>query len=174
MPRAIFFIALCLKGLRDYALANRHSRAHLTGERCLSPRARWPTSDLATRLCRPNEKWRPVRRHLPARPHGRNARQIEGFRSGAVFEAPRNGALGTREKAPVFAISLARNITSFLALRGLAGQPRPRAENRKWGQSETWRILARTCHRKGRQEREENQDPRIERSVQLDGPRWVR
>ena len=33
------------------------------------------------------------------------------------------------------------------------------------------RRLARTSHRKGRQEREENQDPTIERSVQLDGPR---
>jgi hypothetical protein len=35
-----------------------------------------------------------------------------------VFEAPRNGALGTRKKAPVFAISVRRNITPFLALRG--------------------------------------------------------
>ena len=48
-------------------------------------------SQLATRWCRPDEKWRPVRRHQPSRLHGRNARQIEGFRSGAVFEAPRNG-----------------------------------------------------------------------------------
>jgi hypothetical protein len=59
-----------------------------------------------------------------------------------VFEAPRNGASGTRTKAPVFAISLRGNITPFLALRGLAGQPRPRAENRELGQAETRRILA--------------------------------
>jgi hypothetical protein len=77
----------------------------------LSPRA---GADLATRWWRPDEKWRPVGRHQPARPHGRNARQIEGFRSGAVFEETRNGALGTRKKAPVFAISLGRNITPFI------------------------------------------------------------